>query len=108
MPRDGDLPRRDKELATRRSGKLHKELIECFTNRVQKGFYDQGKRGDDIKDYWDIYDCVLNRLNFYNGNSAIYVPIVYSAVEAIVTRFVNQIFPQSGRYIDATSSDGQV
>ena len=108
MPRDGDLPVRDKELATRRRSKIHGDLIEVFSKRVRQGFYDQGKRSDDIKDYWDIYDCVLNNRNFYNGNSNIYVPIVYSAIEAIVTRFVNQIFPQSGRYIDATATDGQV
>jgi hypothetical protein len=104
MPKDGDLPQRDKELAGRRNSALHKELVETFGN-VRRGFQDQGKRSDDILDYWDIYDCVLNHHNFYNGNSNIFVPIVYSAIEAIVTRFVNQIFPQSGRYIDATSTD---
>lgn len=107
MPLDGSRPRRDKELATRRDGKLYKDLIECF-QRVRRGFQDQAQRSDDIEDYWDAYNCVLNNKNFYNGNSNIYVPIIYSAVEARKTRFLNQIFPQSGRYIDATSTDGGV
>ena len=107
MPKDGDLPRRDKELADRRNSKLYKDLIETF-HRVRQGFQDQGKRSDDLNDYWDIYNCVNNAHQFYNGNSNIYVPIVYSAAEAIVTRYLNQTFPQSGRYIDATSSDGDV
>jgi hypothetical protein len=108
MPRDGDLPQRDKELAQRRDSKLYRELIDTFKSRVRRGFQDQGQRSDDIIDYWDIYNCVNNTHQFYNGNSDIYVPIVYSAIEAIVTRFVNQIFPQSGRYIDATSTDAGV
>src|SRR5215472_471823 len=107
MARDGDLPVRDKELASRRSSKIYGDLIECF-QRVRKGFQDQAKRSDAICDYWDIYDCVINRHNFYTGNSGIYVPIVYSAIEARKTRFLNQIFPQSGRYIDASSTDGDV
>lgn len=102
-----DLPVRDKELVPRRSSKLHGELIETF-NQIRQGFIGQGKRSDNILDYWDIYDCVLNNKNFYNGNSGIYVPIVYSAIDARKTRFLNQIFPQSGRYIDATSTDDGV
>ena len=104
MPRDGDLPVRDKELATRRRSKISEDLIETF-GKVRQGFLDQWKRSDTILDYWDIYDCVLNNKNFYNGNSGIYVPIIYSAVEARKTRFLGQTFPQSGRYIDATSTD---
>ena len=107
MPRDADLPRRDKELAGRRNGKMYGDLVAAF-QRVSRGFQDQGKRSDAISDYWDIYDCKNNLHQFYNGNSDIYVPIVYSAIEAVVTRFTNQIFPQSGRYIDATSTDAGV
>jgi hypothetical protein len=101
------LPRRDQELAKRTDGKLYRKLIETFA-RVWQGFNDQARRSDNILDYWDIYNCINNYHQFYNGNSNIYVPIVYSAIEARKTRFINQIFPQSGRYIDATSTDGGV
>jgi hypothetical protein len=107
MPLDGLLQRRDKELATRTTGKLYKDLLEDFA-AVRAGFETQSKRADKIMDYWDIYYCCLNNLQFYNGQSQIYVPIVENAIEARKTRFVNQIFPSSGRYIDATSSDEAV
>lgn len=102
-----DLPRRDQELVKRTDGKLYRKLIEDF-NRAWRGFNDQARRADDLLDYWDIYNCVNNQHQFYNGNSDIYVPLVYTAIEARKTRFLNQLFPQSGMYIDATSVDGGV
>src|SRR5262249_47721719 len=42
---------------------------------------------------------------FYSGNSKVFVPIVKNAINARKTRFTNQIFPQSGRYVECTSSD---
>jgi hypothetical protein len=106
MPLDGppQLLRRDKQLATRTDGKLTKKLLETF-DKVRRGFEEQGSRADAILDYWDCYDCCLNRHQFYNGNAQLYVPIVRNAVQARVTRFLNQIFPSSGRYIDATATD---
>jgi len=108
MPRDGELlPDRSRELARRKDGKLYKDLIETFAH-VRRGYEDQGRRADDILDYWDIYNCKLNQRQFYNGNAEIYVPIVRNAATALVTRWSNQLFPSSGRYIDATSTDAGV
>lgn len=110
MPPDDDaLPelRRDAELATRKDGKLWKELIEEF-ERIRTGFENQGDRADTILDNWDMYNCCLNANQSYNGNAQLYVPIVRNAVNARKTRFVNQIFPASGRYIDAASDDGSI
>ena len=99
--------RRDRELASRSGSPVYKDLIKTF-KEVMDGFQAQADRADDIMDYWDCYNCILGQDQFYNGNSEIYVPIVRNAVNARRTRFVNQIFPSSGRYIDATSSDGSV
>jgi hypothetical protein len=104
LPLDGPPLRRDKQLATRADSKLTKKLLETF-DKVREGFEKQGKRADAILDYWDCYDCALNQHQFYNGNAAMYVPIIRNAVQARVTRFLNQIFPSSGRYIDATATD---
>ena len=107
MPNELTLPRRDRELAPRRTSKRHAELCEIFA-KIRRGFQDQENRADAIADYWDIYNCKLNQWQYYNGTSAIYVPIVFNAVQARKTRFLNQMFPASGRYIDATSVDGGV
>lgn len=110
MSLDGSLNhliRRDAQLATRSNGKIARHLLEIY-DRVRRGFEQQGTRANDILDYWDCYDCVLNRHQFYDGNAQMYVPIVRNAVNARVTRFLNQIFPSSGRYIDATSTDAGI
>jgi hypothetical protein len=76
--------------------------------RVRKAFEDQKERVDDIADYWDIYNCVLNEHQFYDGDSKVYTPLVNAAVQARKTRFVNQIFPQSKRHVEAITTDGTV
>lgn len=93
---------RDDELSTR--PKIHSKLLEIFRD-IDKGFADQAQRSDDIMDYWDSYNCDLSERQFYNGNAKIFVPLIQNAVQARKTRFVNQIFPQSGRYVEVTSSN---
>lgn len=94
-----------------RSAELSKDkairevLLDLFKD-IDKGFQDQASRSDNNLDYWDCYNNVLNGNQFYNGNSKIYVPIVYNAINARKTRFVNQLFPQSGRYVEVTTEDG--
>jgi len=84
---------------------IRKQLLDIFDD-VQKGFTDQNDRANDQMDYWDIYNCKLGSRQFYTGNSQIYVPIVYNAVDARVVRFANQIFPTNKRNIEVTSTDG--
>lgn len=84
---------------------IARRLLEIFA-AVEQGFTDQVDRSNDQMDYWDIYNCKLGNNQFYSGNSKIYVPIVHNAIEARVTRFANQIFPQSGRYVEVTTEDG--
>jgi len=98
-------PKRDAEL----SGKpmLRKKLVEVFAD-VEKGFVDQRNRSDDIMDNWDLFYCKLTDHQFYNGNSQIFMPYVRDAVNARKTRFTNQIFPRSGRYVDVTTTDGEI
>ena len=83
-----------------------KEALLDIYRDIEKGFLEQASRSDDSMDYWDCYNSVLNGNQFYSGNSSIYVPIVYNAVNARKTRFVNQMFPTSGRYVEATTEDG--
>lgn len=96
---------RDDELSNR--PKIRKKLIEMFQD-IEKGFADQNTRADDILDYWDMHNCTLGERQFYNGNSKIFVPLIKNAVKARKTRFVNQIFPQSGRYVEVTTENGDI
>ena len=96
---------RDEELSTRK--KVRDLLLDTF-KEVEKGFEDQYQRSNCIMDYWDIYHTELGSKQFYTGNSKIFVPIVRNAVTARKTRFTNQIFPMSGRYVECTSSDGTI
>src|ERR1700688_1156018 len=96
---------RDRDLLAGRSDKLRKKLDEIF-NAVLRTFEDQKDRSDDIEDYWDCFNCRSNSRQYYNGIANIYFPIIHDAVSARSTRFSNQLFPQSGRYIEVVSADG--
>lgn len=101
---------RDQDLLGRKrrgSSPLRRKLSDTFQD-IHKGFTDQVDRTDHQMDWWDCYDCVLNDNQWYNGNAQIYVPIIRDAVNARATRFVNQLFPPGGRYVDAISTDGSV
>lgn len=81
------------------------EKIRDLMKDVGKGFQSQWERGNDQMDYWDLYDLVLGGRQAYAGNSQIYLPLVRQAINARKTRFVNQIFPRSGRNVDCITSD---
>lgn len=81
------------------------EKVRDLMKDVSSGFQAQWERGNDQIDYWDIFDCQLSGRQAYAGNSTIYLPIVHEAVNARTTRFVNQIFPRSGRNVECISSD---
>lgn len=98
-------PKRDAELSGQPG--IRKALVDVFAD-VQRGFTDQRDRSDTIMDNWDLYDCKLTDKQFYNGNSQMFMPFVQDAVDARKTRFTNQIFPQSGRYVEVTSIDGEI
>ena len=94
---------RDEELSKKK--KVETALLEVYVD-IEKGFQAQLDRSDEIADYWDLYNSKLNTHQFYNGNSRIFVPITYDAVNARKTRFVNQLFPTTGRYVEVTTEDG--
>src|SRR3974377_2300324 len=89
---------------SKRAG-IRKELLRTF-REVEEGYRDQWNRSNEQQDFWDIYNCVLTSKQFYVGNSKIFVPVVHNAINARKTRFTNQIFPQAGRYVEVTSTDG--
>lgn len=89
---------RDRELSGRAA--VRDELVEIFQKDVEPGYIDAYGRVDDQLDYWDLYNCQLSTNQFYNGNSKVCLPIVETAIDARKTRFVNQLFPQTGRYVE--------
>ena len=94
---------RSKDISKRPA--IKKELLKIFKD-VEEGYRNQHDRSNEQQDYWEIYNCILTSRQFYVGNSKIFVPVVHNAVNARKTRFTNQIFPQAGRYVEVTSSDG--
>jgi hypothetical protein len=93
---------RDEELSDKKS--IRKALLKLYRD-VERGFDDQHERADLQMDDWEIYNCKLGNKQFYAGNAQLYVPICHNAIEARKTRFTNQVFPQTGRYVDCISSD---
>ena len=98
-------PDRSRDLLGNKNSRIRKRLGKLF-DQLMKGFEDQASRSDDIETWWNCFNCELDDNQFYNGNAAVYVPLIRDAVNARATRFVNQLFPASGRYIDCTASDG--
>lgn len=86
---------------------IDEQLVKLY-ERVCKAFEDQAERVGELADYWDVYNCNLNDHQFYDGDSKVFVPFVNSAVQARKTRFVNQIFPQSKRHVEAITTDGTI
>ncbi len=97
--------RRDAQLLGRRNSAV-REFLRRKIEAVIRGFQDQASRSDDLDNWWNIYNCALDDNQFYNGNAQVYVPIIRDAIDARSTRFANQLFPQSGKYVEATASDG--
>jgi len=98
-------PERSKDLLGARNSKCRKRLAEIW-DQVKRGFENQSERADKSMDCWDAYSCHINDNQFYEGDAQVYWPIIRDAVNARTTRFVNQLFPQGGNYIDAVSGDG--
>ena len=96
---------RDTELSKKKS--VEDKLVKLY-DKVEKGFIDQSQRADDQMDNWDMYNCVLADKQYYHGTSKIFVPIIYNAVNARATRFVNQLFPKGGRYVEVVSQNGDI
>lgn len=82
------------------------EQLDSLYDKVVQGFDDKTDQNQVLERCWDVYNCELNENQAYEGDSKIYLPIVRDAIEARVTRFVNQLFPQTGRYSDVVSVDG--
>lgn len=99
------ITKRSDELST--NPKIEEKLTKVF-DAVEKGFNDQVERADRIMDYWDAYNCILARYQNYNGMSKLYVPIIRNGVVALVTRFINQAFPQSGRHVEVITGETDI
>jgi hypothetical protein len=84
------------------------EQLRKVFRTVSDGFRKQSERADESMDWWDIYNCKLTSRQFYSGNSQLFVPLVHNGLEARKTRFINTLFPQTGRYVEVTSEDGEV
>ena len=85
---------------------IKEQLTEIYRD-IEKGFLEQADRSDDLADYWDIWNCKRSTNQFYSGNTKVYVPLVRNAIKARRTRFINQLFPDTGRNVAVISHDEQ-
>jgi len=83
------------------------ELTDLYPGMIS-GFDDKTDQTQVIERAYDIYNCILNENQMYVGDSKVFLPIVHDAIEARVTRFSSAIFPQTGRYSEVLSNDGEV
>jgi hypothetical protein len=81
-----------------------KTRLSKLYQTVQQGFVDKNERNECTQRYWRVYNCELTTNQAYAGTSQIFLPIVHDAIEARVQRFVNTLFPESGRYTELVSS----
>ena len=88
--------------------KYVKKQLDKLYNAVERGFEDKREQNSYIDECWDMFNCKLNENQGYYGTSQVYVPIVRDAIKARETRFINVLFPQSGRYVDVVGNDGKV
>ncbi len=87
---------------------IKKQLLKLYRT-IEDGFRDQIERADATIDQWDAYNCTLNTKQSYNSDfNHQCVPLIHNAVEARKTRFLNQVFPQAGRYLEVTTEDGDI
>lgn len=87
--------------------KIQEQLGEIYT-QIVGGFEDKQEQSEDIDEFWDIYNCVLNENQAYFGNSQVYVAAVADSVDALTTRDNNMLFPINGRYASAVGPNGLV
>lgn len=105
-------PDRDKQLAHLKS--IQEQLFGGDNqpggvwDDIESGFIAQAERSNQLMDNWDAYKCRLSGAQYYNGNSRIFFPILANAIRARTTRFSNQAFPQSGRYVDGVTANGDI
>ena len=99
------LASRDKDYSQLES--MQEDLGDLYDDCI-KAFDDKNSRSNDNRDYWDIYNCVTNENQYYNGTSQVYIPVVHDAIEARVTRFTNTLFPNNGRHVDAVTNGDQM
>src|SRR6266566_787181 len=84
-----------------------REQLQAKFRQVEKGFADQVERSDNNCDFWDVWNCKLGSNQAYAGNAKVFVPIVRNAIKARRTRFVNELFPQTGRNVAVISHDDE-
>ena len=102
---DKEPPTRTEELS--KKDKISEELLKVYTS-IDKAYQDAADRINEQLDYWGIFNCEYGSKQYYNGNANAFIPIVHDAIEARKTRFVNQVFPQSGRYVECDTDQDEL
>jgi len=101
---NGREPNRSDDILGRRDSPCRRELEKTW-DQVRRGFEDQYDRANLIEDYWEAYNCHLNDKQTYDGTAEVYIPSTHDAINAIVTRNSNQLFPEGSHYVDVVTDE---
>lgn len=97
----------DREKDYSNQAAIQEQLFSAYSE-VSKAFEDKSDQTDMVEDCWDVYNCKMTANQAYSGTSQVFLPLVKDAVNAKATRYINTLFPKSGRYCDVISDDGRV
>lgn len=85
---------------------IQSQLADVWS-AVARGYEDKEEQNGIIDDCWDAFNCVLGGNQNYTGVSEVYVPVIRDALLARETRFINMLFPQTGRFVDIVGNNGE-
>ena len=106
---DKDTEDRDaspKNWASRKDSKQVKSAEKSWP-LIQQAYTNMEAFASNVGDYWNIYNCLPDENQSYNGYSQIYIPIVRDCIEARKRRSLSHLFPLNDRHVEAISEDGQ-
>ena len=90
---------RPDSLAYEKALKLYPKIVQAYQN--------QDAQEDKIEEYWAIFNAEPDDNRSYVGNSTCYLPEVRNCIKARTKRTLRQLFPNSGRHVEAVGSDMQ-
>lgn len=90
-----------------RESDAYEDAAKLYTH-IQKCYDNKQEQNDNIEEYWNIYNCIPDANQQYNGNSTCYVPAIRDACDARVKRVLRQNFPVNHKHVSAVSATGEV
>jgi hypothetical protein len=102
---DDDEPEKVRNYARGRGSEAPVEEAKKLYSEIYKAFENKHDQYYDNKDYWNIYNAILDENQSYSGFTDVYDPIVRDAINTRTRRRLMQLFPANGIHVSAISPD---